>query len=90
MMFKMLMNKVVVILVELESMVLGDSKLFVVVIVSKIEKYKISVFSKVNDVDVDSVIKEVLLGEFFIGLIIIIFGVFNVILGDILVGEMEK
>lgn len=90
MMFKMLKNKGVVILVELESMVLGDSKLFVVVIVSKIEKYMISVFNQVNDDDVGNVIKEVLLGKFFLGLIIIIFGFFNVILGDILVGEREK
>lgn len=87
---KMLTNKVAATSAELESMALGDSKLPVVAIVSKTEKYKTSVSSKANDADVDSAIKEVLSGEFLTGLTTIISGALNAILGDTSAGEMEK
>ena len=90
MMSKMLTNKVAATSAELESMALGDSKLPVVAIVSKTEKYKTSVSSKANDADVDSAIQEVLSGEFLTGLTTIISGALNAILGDTSAGEMEK
>lgn len=90
MMSKMLQNKVAATSAELESKALGDSKLPVVAIVSKTEKYMTNVSSKASDGEVDSAVKEVLSGKFLSGLTTIINGSLNTILGNTTAGEMEK
>ena len=90
MMSKMLQNKVAATSAELESKALGDSKLPVVAIVSKTEKYMTSASSKAPDSAVDIAINEVLSGKFLSGLTTIINGSLNTILGNTTAGEMEK
>lgn len=68
MMSKMLKNKVAAVAAQLEGAALGDSKLPIVAVVSKADKYMTSVTSQATAGAVDNAIGEVLSGQFLEGL----------------------
>lgn len=87
---KMLQNKIAATAAKLENEAFADSKLPIIAIVSKTEKYMTKVESKAPAGSVDGAISDVLSGNFLGGLKDAVTGSLNVILGDTTAGESEK